>query len=308
VPEPVYVVFNPHSGKGRGARLMAPVLAALGAGGGTVEHGATARPGEESGLAEAAIERGFRRLVAVGGDGTWGNVANAILRSGEAVTLGIIPAGTGCDLAKSLGVPANDLAASARIVRDGHPRAIDVGRVEDKYFLNVAGFGYDIAVLEDSWRVRWLSGGLLYQYCALRQIHAYPGFPVEIEVDGVAQGREDLLMLILANGRVFGGGFRIAPRADLGDGRLDAMAFRNMSVWRRLGLMSQLLRGTHEASPEVKASSGRRYRLRFQAPPAYETDGEWNQARTPEVTVESLPGALRVLVPAAVDGPGPAAS
>jgi diacylglycerol kinase (ATP) len=304
VSDPVYVVFNPHSGKGRGARLMAPVLAALRASDGEVEHGATTRPGEEAELTAAAIGRGLRRVVAVGGDGTWGNVANAILRSGKDVTLGIIPAGTGCDLAKSLGVPANDLAACARIVRDGQVRAIDVGRIEDKYFLNVAGFGYDIAVLEDSWRVRWLSGGLLYQYCALRQIHAYPGFPVEIEVDGVPAGREDLLMLIVANGRVFGGGFQIAPGADLGDGRLDGMAFRNMNLLRRLGLMAQLMRGTHQQAPEVKASTGRRYRLRFDTPPAYETDGEWNQARSAEVMVESVPGALRVLVPAPGNGSG----
>jgi diacylglycerol kinase (ATP) len=233
----------------------------------------------------------------VGGDGTWGNVANAVLRSGEPVTLGIIPAGTGCDLAKSLGIPGNDLAACARFVREGQVRAIDVGRIEDKYFLNVAGFGYDIAVLEDSWRVRWLSGGLLYQYCALRQIGAYPGFTVEMGVDGEAPLREDLLMLILANGRVFGGGFKIAPAADLGDGRLDGMAFRNMSTMRRLGLMTQLLRGTHQSSPEVRATTGRAYRLRFQAPPAYETDGEWNQARSAELTVESVPAALRMLVP-----------
>jgi diacylglycerol kinase (ATP) len=277
---------------------MAPVLSALRTDAGEVEHGATTRPGEEAELTAAAIARGIRRVVAVGGDGTWGNVANAILRSGEPVTLGIIPAGTGCDLAKSLGIPGNDLAACAHIVHHGAVRAIDVGRIEDKYFLNVAGFGYDIAVLEDSWRVRWLSGGLLYQYCALRQIHAYPGFAVEMHVDGQAVGREDLLMLIVANGRVFGGGFQIAPGADLGDGRLDGMAFRNMTVLRRLGLMTQLLRGTHQSSPEVKATTAKAYRLRFDAPPAYETDGEWNQARSAEVTVESVPGALRVLVPA----------
>jgi diacylglycerol kinase (ATP) len=297
VTEPVYVVFNPHSGKGRGARLMAPVLSALRGNGGEVAHGTTTRPGEEAELTAAAIARGARRVVAVGGDGTWGNVANAILRSGEQVTLGIVPAGTGCDLAKSLGIPGNDLAACARVVRDGQVKAIDVGRIEDKYFLNVAGFGYDIAVLEDSWRVRWLSGGLLYQYCALRQIGAYPGFPVEIEVDGQAAGRQDLLMLILANGRVFGGGFKIAPQASLDDGRLDGMAFGNMGVLRRVGLMTQLLRGTHQSAPEVKSTTARSYRLRFDAPPAYETDGEWNQARSAELTVESVPGALRMMVP-----------
>ena len=54
-----------------------------------------------------------------------------------------------------------------------------MGRIEDRYFLNVAGFGFDIAVIEDSWDVRWLRGGLLYLYCALRQLHRFPGFPVE---------------------------------------------------------------------------------------------------------------------------------
>jgi diacylglycerol kinase family enzyme len=104
-------------------------------------------------------------------------------------------------------------------------------------------------------------------------------------------------MLVISNGRVFGGGFRIAPRAALDDGRLDAMAFRDMRLPRRLDLMARLLRGTHEAAPEVVASRARAYRLRFDAPPAYETDGEWNRARSSELLVESVPGALRVIAP-----------
>jgi diacylglycerol kinase (ATP) len=294
--EPIFVVFNPMSGKGRGATLVAPVLAALGANG-RVEHALTEGPGDEARLAEEAAKRGFRRIVAVGGDGTWSNVANGILRSGAPARLGLVPGGTGCDLAKSLGIPQRDLAACARIVLEGRSRRIDVGRVEDKHFLNVVGFGYDVAVIEDSWTVKYLQGPPLYLYCALRQLHSFEGFSVEMEVDGEERGRQDLLMLILANGRIFGGGFRIAPRAELGDGILDGSAFRNMGFFARLGVLVRLLQGTHEASPEVAPARASRYRLRFDAPPSYETDGEWNRARTADLTVEIRPGALEVLVP-----------
>jgi diacylglycerol kinase (ATP) len=295
--EPIFVVFNPMSGKGRGATLVAPVLAALGSGNGRVEHAATQGPGDEARLAEEAVKRGFRRIVAVGGDGTWSNTANGILRSGIPAKLGLVPGGTGCDLAKSLGIPQRDLLACARIVLEGRTRAMDVGRVEDKYFLNVVGFGYDVAVIEDSWTVKYLQGPPLYLYCALRQLHTFEGFSVDMEVDGEKRGRQDLLMLVLANGRIFGGGFRIAPRADLGDGILEGSAFRNMGFLARLGVLVRLLQGTHGGSPQVAPARASRFRLRFDAPPAYETDGEWNRAKTADLTVETLPGALQVLVP-----------
>jgi diacylglycerol kinase family enzyme len=116
--------------------------------------------------------------------------------------------------------------------------------------------------------------------------------------DGGAERRQEMLMLVIANARVFGGGFRIAPQADLADGQLDVVAFANMPLRRRFPLMVKLLRGTHAAQPEVAAGRGRSFRLRFDAPPAYETDGEWNRARSSELHVECVPGALRVLVPA----------
>src|SRR5688500_13944407 len=148
----------------------------------------------------------------------------------------IVPAGTGCDLAKSVGVPAKDLAGAARIARDGHSRRIDAGRIEDRYFLNVAGFGFDIAVIEDSWKVRYLGGDLLYLYCALRQLHRYSGIPITCGVDGEPPLRREMLMLVVANARVFGGGFKIAPGADLADGRLDLVTFGNMALGRRLAV------------------------------------------------------------------------
>jgi diacylglycerol kinase (ATP) len=297
VDEPVYVVFNPHSGKGRGAQFVGPVLEGL-AGAKRLDHGLTQGPGDEARLATEAIRRGFRRIVAVGGDGTWSNVGNAILRSGVPAQLGLVPGGTGCDLAKTLGVPARDVAACCRIVLDGATRTIDVGKIEDKHFLNIAGFGYDVAVLEDSWNVAYLEGSALYLYCALRQLGSYRGFALEGEVDGRPFGKSDMLMLIVANARIFGGGFRVAPDADVEDGRLEAVAFGNMGFGGRVSALVRLLRGTHAKHPRVSVVSASRLVYRFAAPPAYETDGEWNQARSAEVVIEAVPKALHVLVPA----------
>jgi diacylglycerol kinase (ATP) len=118
-----------------------------------------------------------------------------------------------------------------------------------------------------------------------------------MEVDGASQGRRELLMLILSNGAIFGGGFRVAPGASPCDGTLDSVGFHNMGAWKRLKLMAQLRRGTHERARETERTPGRVFRLRFDRPPTYETDGEWNQAASAELEVSLLPAVLPVLVP-----------
>ncbi len=297
-----YVVFNPHAGKGRGAHFIKPVLDAL-AGDGVLEHGLTLKPGDEERLAEEAVGRNFSRVVAVGGDGTWSKVANGLLRANQGrpaekqAVLGLIPGGTGCDFGKSLGIPRDDLRKAVAIVRAGQTRAVDVGRVEGRHFLNICGFGYDVAVLESSWNVKYLEGEQLYLYCAIRQLASYPGFAVEAELDGVDLGRLDLLMLIVANAKFFGGKFKIAPGADLADGQLDVLRFGNMGLLQRIDIMQRLLRGVHEGAASVTNGRATRLRLRFLGgePPAFETDGEWNRAKSHTVEIETVPAALRVL-------------
>ena len=237
--------------------------------------------------------------MAVGGDGTWSNVGDAILRSGVPAHLALVPGGTGCDLAKTLGIPPRDVAACCRIVLNGHSRAIDVGKVEDRHFLNIVGFGYDVAVLEDSWNVSYLEGSALYLYCAVKQLGSYRGFRVRIEADGQAVREREMMMLIVANARIFGGGFKIAPQADPADGKLDAVAFDNMGLGGRVEAMVRLLLGTHGAHSKVETFTTARLVCRFDEPPTYETDGEWNRARSAELVIEARPRALSVLVPPA---------
>lgn len=290
-----FVILNPNSGRGRGRRLEPQVREAFKAH--DAEFGLTQKAGDEERLAAEAIDRGFDRIVAVGGDGTTSNVAHAILESGRRVALGLVPGGTGCDLARSLDIPQNDLTRCAEIVAGGKTRPIDVGKLEGRHFINVAGFGFDMAVLERSFRVKWLRGELLYLYCALLEMKAYPGFELRSELDGRPGPAGNHMMVIVANAKKFGGGFAIAPDASLDDGRLDIVTFGELGFFARLRAMSALMRGEHNALPGVATVQASHAVFEFGSPQPFETDGEWRRASGNSLTISTLPGALDVLVP-----------
>jgi diacylglycerol kinase (ATP) len=274
------------------------VTAAFGAAGFTDIRTTKAREDEQL-IARAAMEAGATTLVAVGGDGTWSNVANAILASGagDRVRLALVAAGTGNDFAKSAGAPAADFDATARLVAEGADKRVDVGRIEDHYFLNIAGFGFDVAVLEAISSVKWLRGDAVYLYAALRQLTSYPGVDIDLGSAAVNRGRVRHLMLIIANARNFGGAFKIAPEASLSDGCLDAVAILDATAWRRLTLFGAVARGTHIGLEGVVTEQAPMFTVRFAAPPAYETDGEYRRAKSDTLDVACVPQALRIVAP-----------
>ncbi len=251
----------------------------------------TARPGEEAALARRAIDEGATTIVAVGGDGTWSNVASALIRAEADCRLGLIAAGTGNDFAKSVGAPARDCVASARLAVDGPDCRVDVGRAEDQYFLNAVGFGFDVAVLEEAARVRWLRGTLLYAYAALHQLLRYDGIDVAFDAERPTRR----LIFVVANGRWFGGAFRIAPGASCDDGLLDAVAIPEATGIERVRLFASAIRGAHVRLPNVDGRQARTFTLQFASPPAYDLDGEYRQAQSNTVTIECVPRALRVV-------------
>ena len=145
--ERVAVIVNPAAGRGRGGRMI-PELTTVFGELGVADLRQTRYQGDETDATNAAIEDGATTIVVVGGDGTTGNVANAILNSGRDVRLAVLPAGTGNDFAKSLGTSKASIRTVAEAaVAEGNIRA-DVGRIEDRYFMNCVGFGFDVAVLE----------------------------------------------------------------------------------------------------------------------------------------------------------------
>ena len=228
----------------------------------------------------------------MGGDGTWSNVADAIVHSGANCRLALIAAGTGNDFAKSVAVSAHDHEATARLAVDGPDRRVDVGRVENRHFLNAVGFGFDVAVLESATNVRWLKGSLLYAYAALGQLLRYRGVDLATTDDAASASH---LLFVVANGRWFGGTFQIAPHASCDDGLLDAVAVADASPLGRARLFFNALRGSHIRLPSVAMRQARSFSLTFRTPPAYQVDGEYRIAVGSLLTIECLPGALRVV-------------
>jgi diacylglycerol kinase (ATP) len=295
----VTVIVNPASGRGRGSRLL-PDIRRTFAAVGVTDVRLTERPGDEKRLAALALQDGATTIVACGGDGTWSNAANAILDAGSTCRLALLAAGTGNDFAKTVGAPARDLAATARLAVDGPDMQVDVGRIENRYFLNVTGFGFDIAVLDDLANIPVLTGDLLYLGAAIRQLFRFRGLTIDIATSAVTRGARAHLMLIIANGRNFGGMFQIAPDARIDDGLLDAISILDASPLTRISMLAAAPSGKHVRNALVLSEQAASFSLTFSAPPAYETDGEYNRASSTTIEISCVPGALRVATPMSV--------
>jgi diacylglycerol kinase (ATP) len=304
---PVRLLVNPAAGRGRALRRLETAQHAL-ARVGPFDVVTTRAAGDEARLAREAVRDGVRTLVVLGGDGTISRVASALVESGGDTALAILGAGTGNDLAKSLGAPVFDYAAMAERIVAREVRRIDVGEIDGRVFVNAAGVGFDVAVLERTLNARWLRGDVLYAVTALGQLFSYRGFAAEVGV-AVAEESDTLraiadtaaahaprwLTVVIANGQWFGGTFRIAPDASLSDGALDLVAISDASPLRRAQLFGGAPFGRHVHAPEVHYAQHSRVTLRFAEPPLYQADGELYQASSAslEVRVRSL--ALSVI-------------
>ena len=306
-----FVIFNPASGRGRGGRDLRLWLDLLGRHLPGVEHAVTTRPAHEAELAERAIAQGFTTIVAAGGDGTWSHVADRLLSSGKpGLRFGLLPSGTGNDFGRNLGLSRRSPEEAVRVLARAEPRAVDVGRVltpsvradrpdaefrAPRYFLNVVGFGFDVAVIDAARGARFLRGELLYKVTALQQLFRFPGFQVQVAdaEGGRRSGRQ--LMLTVSNGCFFGGGFPIAPGATVDDGQLHACLIGDAGPWERFRLFNLAEKGRHVRSPRVALQGSTVFHIRSQPAPRFEIDGDVYRSAGEEVTVEVIPGALQVM-------------
>lgn len=305
------MIFNPASGRGRGLRRIATYRSLLQDAIPDVTFAETAGPGDERTLADRALEEGYDVVVAVGGDGTWSNVADRVVASGrQDVALGVLPNGTGNDFGRNLGFRPDGAAEAVAALARGTTRRVDVGRLEtpsacehtpgrfeSRHFLNLVGFGFDIAVIDAAARARFLKGALLYKVSALGQLFRFPGTEIGLRTGDGREREGRYLMLTISNGSFFGGGFPIAPGATVDDGRLHACRILDAPPFERLRLFNRAEKGRHVSSERVEVLDDRSFSVRFPEPPRFEMDGEVRvaQERTLEVTL--LPGALSVIAP-----------
>jgi YegS/Rv2252/BmrU family lipid kinase len=266
-------------------------------------HAFTERSLHAQTLTQRAVEQGYERIIAVGGDGTLNEVVNGLMESGPGkVQLGLVPRGTGGDFRRTFGWKDGVREAFVHL-RDALARPLDVGRVEYttregmpgvRYFANVCSFGASGRVAElVNAGGRALGGKVGFLWSTVRALAGYRDQRVRLTVDASAWEEADVTTVAVANGRFFGAGMCVAPGADVSDGLFD------VTIWSGYGLVDLALKapslysGSHVRLSGTRTLRCRTLRAESDGEVLIDCDGE-GPGRLP-VQITILPGALQLL-------------
>ncbi len=299
-PLKLVVAINPSASFGKSHAVGPAVVQTLRAAGHEVV--ALTEPDFEElrDAARAALRDRPDALVVVGGDGMVSLGVN--LLAGARIPLGIIPSGTGNDMARGLGIPVGNTEAAIEFLLAAlrlPPRVIDAGRIIESggrvtWFGCVLSAGFDAVVNERANLMRWPRGRSRYNLALLRELALLKPIHYRLTLDGIVT--ETRAMLIAAGNNVsLGGGMRLVPDAKLDDGLLDVLVVRPLSRTAFLRIFPRVFKGTHVTDPRVTILRGRSIRIEADAVVAY-ADGE--RVGPLPIDVELVPAALRVLAPA----------
>jgi diacylglycerol kinase (ATP) len=288
------VVANPTAGGGKAGRLIGKVDAHLHALGVPHEIRLSESAADLEELARRAAADGAEIVAALGGDGSVNGVANGLLGSTSA--LAVIPAGTGDDFAKAIGVAKLDTAM--RRLANPVIRAIDVVRVvagaTERRFVNVAGAGFDSEVNETANAMTAKLGGTgTYVVAVLRTLRTFSAARYDITVDEQTLALPAMLAIV-GNGVSYGGGMKVLPSASITDGLLDVCIVEELSRSAFLRAFPRVFRGTHVSHPKVRMLRGRTVKLEADRRIQVYADGE-RVGPLPAI-FEIEPGALRAVV------------
>jgi diacylglycerol kinase (ATP) len=307
-------IVNPAAGHGRAARRWARARARATTACPDAAVWTSTAPGEAASLARRGLEAGFTVLVAVGGDGTLGEVVDGVLAAPPALrapaAVATWPAGSGCDFARAVGIRRDPAQLAALLARRA-PRRLDAGCVTSgaagdgprrRHFVNMAAIGIatDVTLAVGRHGPR-LGGTLSYLVQALAAIARARPRRLALTVDGVAEPPAAYHLVVVANTRMFGGGMAVAPDADPADGRLDLVTVGAVGRGALLGLLARAYSGAHVGQPGVAVRRVRRVEVTAAEPWPLTLDGDLDG--TLPAVVEVLPGALPVLVPDDRDDP-----
>jgi diacylglycerol kinase (ATP) len=296
--QPVSLFINPTAGRGRAGRRLADIRQIFAAALLPVEIFVSDAVGDMEGQVERAVNRGVRQIVVVGGDGSVNESVNGMQHAAKECCLGVIPSGTGNDFAKACGIPLDwDLAAQTlvqRIAYNEPTRQIDIGRMNDRYFANGVGIGFDARVTRVARSIRLPIGDVVYLLALLRCLIGGVATPeLSIRGDDV-QFRGPVTLATVCNGAWVGGLFHIAPSATNADGQMDLLIADPVSRTRILALLPRLMRGQHMQEPEISHQLVDKLTVTAAAAVESHIDGEVQPPQT-EFEIEVLRSALCLL-------------
>ena len=252
----------------------------------------TAHRGHGTELAREAVKRGAEMVVAVGGDGTINEVGEGLIGSNAA--LGVVPAGSGNGFARNMKIPLKQKLAIEALLSPRF-RQIDIGKINEFYFFNVAGAGLDAAISNSFDHVK-MRGPLPYFYIGVREFFRYTPDSVVIHFNN----REELIrmpmLLSFANLPQFGVGATIAPNAKPDDGLLDVCILSPMKLGSALKHLPKLFNGKIDRIPEMEIYQASEIYVQRNFPLPIHTDGD-PRASSGSLRVKVLPGAIKLALP-----------
>jgi diacylglycerol kinase (ATP) len=289
-PSDVAVLVNPTSGRGRGARYGLRAVRTL------RELGVGARvlvgrdENESRDLARQAAGSDVDALVVVGGDGLV-NLALQVVAE-TSLPMGVVAAGSGDDLARSLGLPRRSPERAAAAIAAGHTRSIDLARTQGRYFATVLASGFDSFVNERANQMAWPRGPMRYNVAVAAELRGFRPLPFTLELDDATR-RVEAMLVAVGNGPTYGGGLRITEGATIDDGRLDVAVIKPVSRLELVKVYPRLYTGTLPTHPQYEHHRVRRVTLAAPGVSAY-ADGE--RLGMLPLSVECVPAALTVYV------------
>lgn len=275
-------------------RLLGPVARRLRAGGAEVSVIVGDSAADALERACAAVAERPDALVAFGGDGLVHLAVQAV--AGTDVPLGIIPAGTGNDIATALGVPRKDPIAAARTVLRGRSRLVDAARIRagrvDELFAGVVCCGFDSRVNERANGLTWPPGMAKYLLATAQELRRFRPIPFRVTFDDGEPIEREAMLVAVGNTSSYGAGMRVCPDARPDDGLLDVMILEAVSTAEFVRVFPSVYRGSHVSHEAVSVRRVRSVRLEAPDVVAY-ADGE--RIGASPITCEIQPGALRVI-------------
>lgn len=297
------VIVNPAAGAGKTGKRWPRIQSFLQKIGVRFENDLTEAPGHAIELARAAVGKGYRLIVSVGGDGTINEIVNGLYDTGSLkdCRLGIIGTGTGGDYIRTLGVSRNYLEACEHLL---HPAqmTVDLGVVDHtidgqekrRLFTNFAGLGFDAEVVRATTKkFKKLGSVPSYLMGLATTLIAYHNRELTIKIDGKTEERK-VCTVIMSNGKYGGGSMFIAPQADIKDGLLDVVIIGDVSKPDLLASLPRVYKGTHLTHPKITLRRARDVEIQSKVSIALQADGELIGEAPARFSI--LPSALTILV------------